>query len=180
VVIHPHRCSLHANRFGCRRCIANALRLATVSELDWTWAGKATVPSSGLSVLASRAHCRCAASTKRWCQLPRRKCQNLDGLRTIVAAHDARQIFFKVWTGVVFFVLVAVADVMSVIADRSFCVGNDTHMHTLGSDFATSTSSPLSLSACHGTSSSDSALDSSSLSLVLASEECAAASSSLW
>jgi hypothetical protein len=45
---------------------------------------------------------------------------NLDGLRTIVPAHDARQIFFKIWTGVVFLVFVAVADVMSVIAVWSF------------------------------------------------------------
>jgi hypothetical protein len=35
-------------------------------------------------------------------------------LHTIVTTHNARQIFFKVWAWVVFFILVTVADVMPV------------------------------------------------------------------
>jgi hypothetical protein len=112
------------------------------------------------------------------CQLPIAKVKQ-SGSRTIVSAHATRQILFKLWTWIVFLVLIAISARISQMHISTLVFRDiDTYTQTLGSDFATSTSSP-SLSACHWTSSSDSALDSSSLALVLASEELATASSSL-
>jgi hypothetical protein len=85
----------------------------------WTWTGKAAVPSSGLSVLASRAHCRCAAGTKE-VSYPRSSMSNIAaGPHTIVPTHDACEIFLKIWAWVILFVLIAVAGVMSIFADFS-------------------------------------------------------------
>lgn len=64
-------------------------------------------PTSGLSVLASRAHCRCAAGT-RHVSYQDHSLRITAFPLTVITAHRACKIRFKIWAWIVFFGLIAV------------------------------------------------------------------------